>query len=501
MPTTELAYKTYFDEFEIESLVSEPSINYGLFETEIKDTQAEQLKFFINLEVGLPMLNGASFGNQVHFQNAYQIPVQRWFPYREGYSTRLVNAFLKELKIKGNVFDPFSGSGTTLLASRMAELNSFGIDVNPISFLVAKVENEQYTSEDIIQIEEESKKLTDIEKSKENFQAYFDLANKVFNQEILQALLQSKHHIKAIQHEKIKWVLFVAWLSIIEDVSNIKKEGNGIKYKNRKRTPNGYINIEKEKWENDKFPDNKFGFLKTKLSNRLEMILSDLKFNYGNCDKKPNIYKDNYLEFDKFFSDEIDLTFFSPPYCNCFDYFEIHKIELWLGEFVSEKEEFRKLRNTGFRSNTNSLNHKPITYKNEYLENLISLFEPQKLWNNNIPNVVRGYFDDMYTLLNKLYQQTTKNGYVGIVVGNSAYSGIIIPTDSLIAETAREIGFKVKSIFVTRHLTTSSQQKQELEYLKNYLRESIVLLEKGRKHWNTYLLKRLSLQELSKAQF
>ena len=38
--------------------------------------------------------------------------------------------------------------------------------------------------------------------------------------------------------------------------------------------------------------------------------------------------------------------------------------------------------------------------------------------------------------------------------------------------------FKVKSIFVTRHLTTSSQQKQKLEVLKNYLRESIVLLEK-----------------------
>ncbi len=478
MGHTELAYKILFDEFEVASVVAEPTLNYNLFVAELENSQAEQLKIFNKLERSLQFYNGESFRNQVHFQFANQTPVQRWFSYREGYSLKLVDAFIKELRIKGNAFDPFSGSGTTLLASRMANLNSFGIDVNPISVLVAKVENEQYTSEDIIQIEEELRKLTDIEKSKDNFQAIFDLAGKVFNQEILQALLQFRQHITAIQHEKTKMALFVAWLSIIEDVSNIKKEGNGIKYKNRKRTPNGYINIEKEKWENDKFPDNKFSFVKTKLSNRLEMILSDLQFDYGNCDKKPSIFKGNCLEFDKFFSDEIELTFFSPPYCNCFDYFEIHKIELWLGEFISNKEEFRKLRNSGFRSNTNSLNHKPITYKNEYLENLISLFEPQKLWNNNIPNVVRGYFDDMYTLLNKLYRQTTKNGYIGIVVGNSAYSGIIIPTDSLIATIAREIGFKVKNIFVTRHLTTSSQQKQELEYLKNYLRESIVLLEK-----------------------
>jgi len=478
MGHTELAYKTSFDEFEVVSIVAEPTLNYNLFEAELENSQAKQIKIFNKLEQSLQFYNGESFRNQVHFQLANQTPVQRWFPYREGYSLKLVNAFIKELKIKGNTFDPFSGSGTTLLASRIADLNSFGIDVNPISVLVAKVENEQYASKDVIQVEVELKKLKDIEKSKEIFQTSFDLAEKVFNQEILQALLQFKQHIKAIQHEKTKMVLFVAWLSIIEDVSNIKKEGNGIKYKNRKRTPNGYINIEKERWENEKFPGNKFSFVKTNFSNRLEMILSDLKFNYGKCDKKPNIYKGSCLEFDKYFSDEIELTFFSPPYCNCFDYFEIHKIELWLGEFVSEKEEFRKLRNTGFRSNTNSLNHKLIIYRNEYLENLISLFEPQKLWNNNIPNVVRGYFDDMYTLLNKLYRQTTKNGYIGIVVGNSAYSGVIIPTDSLIAEIAREIGFKVKSIFVTRHLTTSSQQKQGLEYLKNYLRESIVLLER-----------------------
>ena len=81
---------------------------------------------------------------------------------------------------------------------------------------------------------------------------------------------------------------------------------------------------------------------------------------------------------------------------------------MWLGDFVKYKEEFRLLRNTGFRSNTNSLNQKPIIYKNKYLENLISLFNIEKLWNKRIPNVVRGYFDDTYTLLNKLFKQTLK---------------------------------------------------------------------------------------------
>lgn len=380
MEPTETYGGNYFSDFEL-SVASEPiGETIPLFETINSNVQSEQIEVFKSLEKNAPFVNAGSFSSQVHFQNAYQTPVQRWFPYREGYSTRLVNAFLKELQITGNVFDPFSGSGTTLLASRQKNLNSFGIDVNPISVLVAKAENENYSNSDIQNLNLEIEKLKTVSRSNEVFQTSFDLADKVFNSEILQSLLQFKSHIREIQNEKIQNLFFVAWLSIIEEVSNIKKEGNGIKYKNRKRIPNGYINIDKDVWEKQVFPEDKFNFVKSKLVNHLETILSDIKNYFGANEKKPNIFKGSCLEFDKMFSDEIQFTFFSPPYCNCFDYFEIHKVDLWLGDFVHNKEEFRMLRNTGFRSNTNSLNHKPIVYKNENLENLISLFDSDKYW-------------------------------------------------------------------------------------------------------------------------
>ncbi len=468
----------YFHDFELPVVNESIGETIPIFAHSTPIVQTEQFRIFQLLENFVPIINAASFSNQVHFQNAYQTPVQRWFPYREGYSTRLVNAFIKELTITGNIFDPFSGSGTTLLASRQNNLNSFGIDVNPISVLVAKVENESYTNSDIEKLTYEIENLKTLLRSNEVFQTSFGLANKVFNSEILQALLQLKFYIKEIKHEKTQNLFFVAWLAIIENVSNIKKEGNGIKYKNRKRTPKGYINIDKDAWEKQVFPEDKFHFVKTQLIHHLEIISQDIRNNYGSCEKQPQIFIGSCLTFDELFSDEIQFTFFSPPYCNCFDYFEIHKVDLWLGDFVSNKEEFRLLRNTGFRSNTNSLTHKPIIYKNEHLENLIALFDSRQLWHKRLPSVVRGYFDDAHTLLKKLYQQTTKGGSVGIVVGNSAYTGVIIPSDVLIADIARNIGFKVKNIFVTRHLTTSSQQKQNLTVLKHYLRESIVLLEK-----------------------
>ena len=469
--------ESYFDDFEI-LMVHEPQGMYSLFETSISNNQSEQLKIFKRIENDLLLFNANSFSDQVHFQFAYQTPVQRWFPYREGYSVKMVNSFIKELGIKGNVFDPFSGSGTTLLSARHNGLPSFGIDVNPISVLVAKVENEQYNDFDIGSIKIEIDKFRLIIEQQKEYSTSFDLAKKVFNKEILNNLLCFKEHISNIKEEKTRNLFLVAWLSIIEEVSNIKKEGNGIKYKNRKRTSNGYININKDIWEMNNFPDDKFNFVKNKLLRRFELILSDIQYDFGPNSHKPNIFTGSCLEFDRFFQDKIEFTFFSPPYCNCFDYFEIHKIDLWLSEIIKDKEEFRRLKNTGFRSNTNSLSHKPILYRNEQLESLINLFDSERLWSSKIPNVVRGYFDDFYALLNKLYYQTLKGGYVGIVVGNSAYSGVIIPTDILIANIAKEIGFKVKNIFITRHLTTSSQQKQELENLKNYLRESIVVLQK-----------------------
>jgi len=472
-----LKYDDQFADFEI-SVLKEPGVSYDLFVIDASVVQEKQRRIFDLLEKDLLLLNADSFANQVHFQSAIRTPVQRWYPYREGYSTKLVNAFLKELGVTGNIFDPFSGSGTTLLAARQSNLQSFGIDVNPISVLVSRVENQLYSSYEVDLLKGEVEKMSIASAPQETFSTSFDLAGKVFNKEILNTLLHFKQLIREIESEKVRSLLTVAWLSIIEDVSNIKKEGNGIKYKNRKRTTTGYIELEKESWEKLVFPENKFDFVKNRFLGQTRIIISDIERNYGPCSFPPKIFEGNALDFEKFFSDEIEFTFFSPPYCNCFDYFEIHKVELWLGEFVNDKDDFRRLRNAGFRSNTNSLNQKHVSYVNENAEALISLLDPSKLWSSKIPNVIRGYFDDSHTLLKKLYLQTKKGGYVGIVVGSSAYSGVVIPTDILLADIAREIGFTVRRIFITRHLTTSSQQKQELTPLKDYLRESIVLLQK-----------------------
>ena len=50
MQIKELEYNSYFGDFEIERIVSEPLQNYSLFQDELLDSQVEQLNIFTKLE-------------------------------------------------------------------------------------------------------------------------------------------------------------------------------------------------------------------------------------------------------------------------------------------------------------------------------------------------------------------------------------------------------------------------------------------------------------------
>jgi hypothetical protein len=61
-------------------------------------------------------------------------------------------------------------------------------------------------------------------------------------------------------------------------------------------------------------------------------------------------------------------------------------------------------------------------------------------------------------------------------VGNSAYGGVIIPTDALIARLGLAAGFDAAAVVPVRHLTVAPQQRIELRKREALMRESIVVL-------------------------
>ena len=65
-----------------------------------------------------------------------------------------------------------------------------------------------------------------------------------------------------------------------------------------------------------------------------------------------------------------------------------------------------------------------------------------------------------------------------IVVDQSSYLGVPIPTDTILAKIAEDVGFKVKRVTVCRTANTSGQQLKLYPDLRLLLRESIVTLVK-----------------------
>ena len=111
------------------------------------------------------------------------------------------------------------------------------------------------------------------------------------------------------------------------------------------------------------------------------------------------------------------------------------------------------------------------------IKSYIIKINQKKLWSNKIIKMIKNYFFEMNSLLEQLYKLIKKNGKCVIVVGNSSYGNIAIPTDKILEKIAKRIGFKKSYIIEARKLGTSSQQYKNIDDPKK-LRESLVVLSK-----------------------
>ncbi|MGC8567487.1 MAG: DNA methyltransferase [Caldisphaera sp.] len=399
-----------------------------------------------------------SYKHLVNFSQIEDKPIHRWFHYQEGYSPQLVINILNHLKIEGKnvfVFDPFAGSGTTLLVAKQMGIKSLGFEINPFSTFMAKVKTRNYDPKEIKQIISFKPHIKEIPDVYNKYK--LKIIKNIFNKEKLEKIESLKQEISKIKDEKVKEVLFAALLFILEDVSNYRKGGNGLK---KKRINSNLDPLEE--------------FIK-----KINQMGEDLeKSKFG---PEPTILNDSCLNLSKHSEiKDIDISIFSPPYANCFDPFEVYKIELWIGEFVSSYEELKEMRKTALTSNLNADLKKNIdkTHRTELLDKIIEYLSGRDLWDKRIPQMLDRYFYDMYVVINNIYKKTKKGGYCIIVIGNSAYGNLAIPTDIILAQLGKKVGFKVKEIIVARKNETSSQQLLKLGNFTKYLRESIVVLEK-----------------------
>jgi len=429
----------------------------------VSSIKGDELKtideIYKELEDNIKIVSTPDYSKLVNFSENLSIPRHRWFNIKEGFSANIIKKLIKRFDGTKHdlVFDPFAGSGTTILAAKELGIPSFGFEINPfLAFLSrTKLYNKKSNLSSHVHNIENLKMSDNVRIPK------LSIAQKLFNDQ-LNYLLSVKQYIDNLKDSQEKDLLKIAFLCSLENSSTAKKDGNGLKYpKNKKIIPFKEAIITKIKEIENDINTCPLNDANSKIFNLDVRNLNQL---LDNKDFK------NYIE-------NVSLCIFSPPYMNCFDYTEIYKIELWFGDFIKDYGDLKKLRNASLTSHLNKIIEENYYLENKDINSLVGKIAEQLLWNNKIPLMIKAYFKDMYVTLQGIYKLLKKDGRCIIVVGNSAYGNIAIPTDMILGKLGLEIGYSKCRIEIARHLGTSSQQYKKINN-KSILRESLIILEK-----------------------
>lgn len=419
-----------------------------------------------------------SYSNLVTFSPNKTIPIHKWYPLVEGYSTELVKTLIAEQPIKPNIcFDPFGGVGTTALTCLEQDVQCISIESSPFFYDVSNAKI-NYDKLSAIVLESLITKITLKLQNHKSIVKHPELQSKtffesdrtkwIFHKSVSNGIFDIVKYIDEICTDDLliyKSVFKISLATILQEVSNVFKNGKCLSYK--------------KKWKEKQYKRKDVHSLFLKHIN--DVILSDLQLIKTNKKKKRSknliLFGDSRKEV-KNITSGIDIVITSPPYLNSRDYTDIYRLELWMLGYVSTYDNERVIRKNALTSHV-QIPLPKVDYPDvEELKVAINYLESDevKLWNINIPNMVRGYFNDMQNLLLDLKPKLNENAMLYINVSNSSYSNHIIEVDLIIAKAAELIGYHCEEIRIARPIKTSSQQANFGNDLSK-MRESIIVLK------------------------
>lgn len=392
------------------------------------------------------------------------LPRFRWYGYKEGFSPDLVNEAINKVGIEKTDFilDPFNGNGTVTLTASINNIKAIGIEVNPfVAFMSkAKMENFCYKTfnNDIDKVLSAAYK--GMTSPLESFSTFSEKTRKekwLFNSEVLRTFeggWRTLDQFPSIERELFQLSLIGAAM----DNCNAVKDGKCLKYRN---------NWQRRFFSRDSFCNS--------LQNRLQDIIHDLQESVL-IQKAQIINGDARCTIGEI-SNGFKLCITSPPYLNSFDYTDIYRPELFLGKFIQSQEELRKLRFKTLRSHVEITLPQP---KNDAFGEIYhsihkQISDSKYIWSSQIPTMIQCYFEDMQQVLSNLLIKAKTNGELWLIVGNSAYAGIEVPVDLILAEIGTREGWKLKRIEVLRHIY---RRKTKYSDGIDKLRESLIVFHK-----------------------
>ena len=326
---------------------------------------------------------------------------------------KLIQKFCKP---GGIVFDPFCGSGTTLVEAKLLGNPSVGVDINPLFILISKVKTTPIPAnilKSLANLEEQILAQANIIHGQKSLFGENELPtleipeypnrDHWFSKHVQKELALIKKRINGIHNDDLRDFCLVCLSSIIVRVSYQDSDTR-------------YARKEKE-------------IAPLQACRTFVEKLSDMKkrmIDYASQTREKPVelfcHDSRHLEFLK---DEIfDLVITSPPYMNAYDYHKYHRQRLyWLG---MDPTPIRRAEIGG---------HDRYTKKNA---------DPTT------------YFDNMSECISEMHRLLKTGSYCCIVIGDAIVKKKSIPTRKRLAKIGLKIGFSHENT-ITRNIDVSSK--------------------------------------------
>lgn len=393
----------------------------------------------------------------------------RWYDYLEDFPYELIEEKINKYKIteKSLIVEPFAGSGTTNVTSKMFGINSIGFDANPLMTFISKVKTTwdidlKEFKREVIKISENFlKNIHDFEKLNIDNDFLVRMPKKELNQWLSIALQKEvvllKHYIKKIENDKIRNLLLLAMSRSALDASFVSFCPGTTFYPFR----------EKEEFWN-------------LFTNKIIDIYTDLEKIIGQKIEYPKatLINDSCLNANKYIEPHsIDFLITSPPYPNDLEYTRQTRLEMYMLDFVKSMEDVQKIKRTMVKGSTK------LIYKESNSAKYVSGFESvqkvsgeiyeqtkDKNWGFDYPRMVKEFFGDMYLCLEEFLPLMKTGSHYLLVVGDQTIKGVYIPVCDILIEMGNKLGYSKssKELFRIRRSTGHNID----------LPEEIVILEK-----------------------
>lgn len=394
----------------------------------------------------------AFFGPSSTNQDTHDLPFQRWYRFKEAFAPRaVVDAISKLERVPRTCIDPFGGSGTTALTTQFLGIRPTTVEVNPFLADLIEAKLQSYEPQSLLSSYSEVLDAVAISTA----EPWAMLANAprtmvapgvkgrwIYSAEVAERILTYRSAIEALGNPAHVRLFKVLLGSTLIELSNVIISGKGRRYRSG--------------WERRRVHPTQVGrAFQTAFLNALEDVV---RFGDRPCRDYSLFRGDARIVLSE--ADEADFALFSPPYPNSFDYTDIYNIELWMLGYLRTAEDNRKLRTATLRSHVQIKRSFDAGASSPLLDRTMFDLSARRdvMWDKNIPEMVRAYFDDLVVILTTLHDKIVNGGAVMMVVGDSRYAGVSIDVGRILVELANDLGFDLADLSSMRSMRSSAQQ-------------------------------------------